>query len=77
MYSVAVLTALTSLLGEGRGVEGQRERGTLLSITRFRRISSSSSARGMVNLENLPDAGNRMSFPVSSSLNLREQLIEE
>jgi len=51
--------------------------GTLLSITRFRRISSSSSVRGMVNLEDLPDAGNRMSFLVSSSLNLREQLIEE
>jgi len=51
--------------------------GTLLSITRLRRISSSSSVRGMVNLEDLPDAGNRMSFPVSSSLILREQLIEE
>lgn len=25
MYSVAVLTALKSLLGEGRGVEGQQE----------------------------------------------------
>ncbi len=51
--------------------------GTLLSITRIRRISSSSSVRGTVNLEDLPDAGNRMSFPVSSSLNSREQLIEE